>query len=161
AANAGCLTVFGSIFFLARAFVVEQSIFGVVDTRGTRLGMAGMGTLFMAVGGLIIYGGLWAGRMSRRENAAREAHPDEPWLWRPEWSVTTISDSSNAIAIGSWIFAIIWNAIAWPAAFAAIHAATPAPPRVASSTAHRTGTRAMSRPAPRAAAAAALLPAAP
>src|SRR5690349_2428398 len=86
AANMGCLVVFGLVFFLVGAFLVEQSIYGVVDTRGTRFGMAGMGALFMAVGGLIILGGLFAGQVSRRERAAREAHPNEPWLWQPKFT---------------------------------------------------------------------------
>src|SRR5439155_7010992 len=109
------------------------------------------GLLFAAVGGLIIYGGIWSGRLSRREKAARAAHPNEPWLWNRAWTAATLHDSSNVAAIGSWIIAIIWNAIAWPAAFAVLHPAPPPPPPPAPRVAPHVMPLAPSRNAPRAA----------
>ena len=46
-------------------------------------------------------------------------HPGKPWLWREDWAHGTIKDTNKGGAIAIWVFAVLWNAISIPAAFAA------------------------------------------
>jgi hypothetical protein len=46
----------------------------------------------------------------------KQAHPDEPWLWRPQWAAGEIHSSAKAGAIAVCAIALFWNAIALPSA---------------------------------------------
>ena len=58
-----------------------------------------------------------ATRIGARSAALRAAAPDQPWLWRPEWSAKRIPDRGSAKPILLWVFAIFWNAMALPLVF--------------------------------------------
>jgi hypothetical protein len=61
--------------------------------------------------------GIWGNRRARAEAELRARHPGEPWMWEPGWAEKRIPDASRASAIGFSMFAIFWNAIAFPIAF--------------------------------------------
>lgn len=44
----------------------------------------------------------------------KQAHPDEPWLWRDDWARGQVHAGARTAATAAWIFALLWNAIAWP-----------------------------------------------
>jgi hypothetical protein len=46
----------------------------------------------------------------------KQAHPDEPWLWRPQWAAGEIHSSAKTGAITVCAIALFWNAIALPSA---------------------------------------------
>ena len=46
----------------------------------------------------------------------KQAHPEKPWLWRPQWAVGEIHSSAKPGAIAICVIALIWNAIALPSA---------------------------------------------
>lgn len=46
----------------------------------------------------------------------KQAHPDEPWLWRPQWAGGEIHSSAKPSAIAVCAIALFWNAIALPSA---------------------------------------------
>jgi hypothetical protein len=46
----------------------------------------------------------------------KQAHPDEPWLWRPQWAAGEIHSSAKPGAIAVCALALFWNAIALPSA---------------------------------------------
>ena len=46
----------------------------------------------------------------------KQAHPDEPWLWRPQWAGGEIHSSARPGAIAVCAIALFWNAIALPSA---------------------------------------------
>ena len=46
----------------------------------------------------------------------KQAHPDEPWLWRPQWAAGEIHSSAKPGAIAVCAIALFWNAIALPSA---------------------------------------------
>ena len=46
----------------------------------------------------------------------KQAHPDEPWLWRPDWAAGEIHSSARPGAIAVCALALFWNAIALPSA---------------------------------------------
>ena len=50
----------------------------------------------------------------------KQAHPQEPWLWRAEWAAGEIHSSARPIAIAVGALALFWNAIALPSAVPAL-----------------------------------------
>ena len=50
----------------------------------------------------------------------KQAHPNEPWLWRAQWAAGEIHSSAKPIAIAVCALALFWNAIALPSAVPAI-----------------------------------------
>ena len=72
-------------------------------------------------------GGLIALARGRRRLAEAEAskarHPDEPWLWRPDWAAGRIEDSNRTAARFAWAFAAFWNLVSLPAGYFGVRAA--------------------------------------
>ncbi len=50
----------------------------------------------------------------REQERRRQAHPDQPWLWRPEWATGRIPDTTRSTLWASWLFALLWNLISIP-----------------------------------------------
>jgi len=50
----------------------------------------------------------------------KQAHPDEPWLWRAPWAAGEIHSSAKPVAIAVCVLALLWNAIALPTAVPAL-----------------------------------------
>jgi len=46
----------------------------------------------------------------------KQAHPNEPWLWRAQWAAGEIHSSARPGAIAVCALALFWNAIALPSA---------------------------------------------
>ena len=44
----------------------------------------------------------------------RAEHPNEPWLWRPDWTVGRVTDSTQSNMVLLWLFAVCWNAVSLP-----------------------------------------------
>jgi hypothetical protein len=55
-------------------------------------------------------------RKTARESSLRANAPDQPWLWRPEWTARRIPDQRRGAAF-LWTFAIFWNAVTIPVSF--------------------------------------------
>jgi hypothetical protein len=73
--------------------------------------------LFGGVGAVIMgVSILGAGRL-REENRRQQAHPEEPWRWRPEWATGEINCESKGIMWFAIGFAVVWNLISAPLAF--------------------------------------------
>jgi hypothetical protein len=53
-------------------------------------------------------------RKTARAASLQASAPNQPWLWRPEWTARRIPDQRRTIAAFLWIFAIFWNAITIP-----------------------------------------------
>jgi hypothetical protein len=74
--------------------------------------------VFALVFGGVGFGMLTAAWRGRHRVAAMDerqaAHPDEPWLWRPEWAAGRIESSTRQRMITSAAFAALWNLIALP-----------------------------------------------
>jgi hypothetical protein len=52
----------------------------------------------------------------------KQAHPDEPWLWRADWAAGEIHSSAKPRAVALGAIAILWNLIAVPIAVAPLFA---------------------------------------
>lgn len=49
----------------------------------------------------------------------RTQHPDEPWLWRADWSARSAVDLSSSYSPLFWMFALVWTLISLPVFFIA------------------------------------------
>jgi hypothetical protein len=75
----------------------------------------------------LTFGGFAAALVGKRKLAAQEAlktgHPDEPWLWKPDWAAGHVDDATRQTVWFAWGFAMLWNLISFPSAFLAVRAA--------------------------------------
>ncbi|MCZ6918512.1 MAG: hypothetical protein O7I93_17185 [Gemmatimonadetes bacterium] len=117
----GCLTAFLLPFCgvgVVTAFMALRS------ALAGDWGQAGFLSIFALVFGGVGFGMLAAAWRGRHRVAAidqrRAAHPDEPWLWRPEWAAGRIESSTRQTMIASAAFAALWNLIALPGTLAAL-----------------------------------------
>ena len=75
-----------------------------------------VGAVCIAIGLLVMWGLRSAASANAKSEALEAQYPGKPWMWREEWVNRSIRDSNRLGAIGMWIFAFFWNAIAIPMA---------------------------------------------
>jgi hypothetical protein len=75
-----------------------------------------VGAVFTATGLLLVWGVRYAVSANAKREALQAQNPGKPWMWRQEWVDRIIKDSTKGRAIGIWIFALLWNAVSFPAA---------------------------------------------
>ncbi len=82
-----------------------------------------VGSVFSLVAGAG-YTALWLGRRKlQKQEQLKARHPDQPWLWRPDWATGQIRDGMRATLWGSWLFSALWNLVSIPAAALAVREA--------------------------------------
>ncbi len=117
----GCLTAFLLPFC---GVGVGAAIMAGRSALAGDWGRAGFMLIFALAFGGVGFGMLTAAWRGRHRVAAmddrRAAHPDEPWLWRPEWAAGRIESSTRQTMITSAAFAALWNLIALPGTLAGI-----------------------------------------
>jgi hypothetical protein len=82
--------------------------------------------LFKGVFGLVFggvgiggYVGMYiASRRQREQSVRQSAAPDEPWLWRSDWTAGVVESQQGYGALFMGGFALLWNAISWPVVLA-------------------------------------------
>jgi len=79
------------------------------------------GVLFTTISVSIFAGVLVATRNAARAAALQAGAPDQPWLWRPEWSARRIPDRRGAAPVVLWVVSIFWNVVTIPVGFILIH----------------------------------------
>src|ERR1051325_10608450 len=60
----------------------------------------------------------WTLRQGQTMARRMDVHTGQPWLWREDWTVRRVGESTPQIAVALWIFAVIWNSITIPMALA-------------------------------------------
>src|ERR1051325_2244864 len=114
----GCLIVFGLPFAAMGLLSVYA---GIRDSAKPNAHVAVIvGGVFTVVGIGIMAGGWYASKFVAKTDAVKVNHPNKPWMWREEWASGVITDSNKAGTIVFWIFALLWNAVAFPIAYLAI-----------------------------------------
>jgi hypothetical protein len=96
----------GAAAWAAASRDVSSRVVFPLACAAVAFGMAGFG---------LILGALWGHKRVEQNEVLRERHPDQPWMWKPEWAARRISDQSRGAAVLLWAFALLWNAIASPA----------------------------------------------
>jgi len=108
---------------LFRCYVNPSNPTDAVLYREIRLPMIAFMSVFALVfGGVgfgLIGGGIASLRGQRTQKILQQQHPAEPWKWNPNWATGTIPADRSA-AIFLTLFAIFWNAIAFPAGWFAV-----------------------------------------
>jgi hypothetical protein len=74
------------------------------------------GIVFGGVGFGLIGAGLFGSRKLEARRELERLHPGEPWRWRRDWAEGRIRSTTRATAYGAAAFALLWNAVALPAA---------------------------------------------
>jgi hypothetical protein len=52
--------------------------------------------------------------VSRVSRQLREAHPDQPWIWRPDWAEGRVGSADGATAAVAWLFAVCFGGFSIP-----------------------------------------------
>jgi hypothetical protein len=95
---------------------------------GLMLGLFGL--VFSTVGYGMFFGVIAGYRAERRKQARRAAHPDEPWLWREDWSAGRSYASARSVMWFSWAFALFWNGISTSVAVGMLKGHAPLVPAI-------------------------------
>lgn len=77
--------------------------------EGLMLGLFAL--VFSVVGYGMFFGAIAEYRAQLRKAQSRATHPDEPWLWRPDWANNRSCSSARGLMWSAWIFALLWNCI--------------------------------------------------
>jgi len=77
---------------------------------------APMGLAFSGFGVFFLLSHFTARARGRYMDQARADHPEEPWLWRKEWTGGQIDSRSRLWLKFVWGFALLWNTISFPLA---------------------------------------------
>ena len=116
----GCLTIFALPFcgvgLWAAYQVMSQFAGGVEDWEQTGL-MLVFALVFGGSGFGFVFWARHTARKQAEEARLKQAHPDQPWMWQPDWAHGRIEGSSHTTMIFAWVFALFWNLISLPLLF--------------------------------------------
>ena len=115
--EAGCLTMFALPFcgvglFLAY-HVIDQFGAGEADWQQSRLLLVPALVFGGAGFGLLIWSRVAAGKLAQR-NRLKEAHPEQPWMWKPDWARGRIEGSSLTTMAVAWVMAFFFSLMSVP-----------------------------------------------
>jgi len=111
------LTVFGLIFVAAGIFFASTLLSDAPgQVQGNRWVGVLVSTVFILVGGGILYAVIYGTRKIREQAAAEQSNPESPWLWRKDWAARRAESKNQNNAVGLWLAATVWNSIAFTVA---------------------------------------------
>jgi len=111
------LIVFGLIFASAGLYFASSLLFGVPGhVQGNRWAGAMVSTVFILVGGGIVYGAIYGTRKLKEQAAAEQSNPESPWLWQKDWAASRAESKNRNSIVALWIAAIFANGIAFTVA---------------------------------------------
>lgn len=111
------IIVFGLIFLAAGLFFAGALLFSAPgQVQGNSWVGVVVSTVFVLVGGSIVYAMIYGRRKVREQAAAEQANPEAPWLWRKDWASSRAESKNRNSAIGLWMMAIFWNLISFTVA---------------------------------------------
>jgi hypothetical protein len=111
------MTAFALPFIFMGGLAMKQG-FKLAGTSPEGWILVAVGSVFAGAGVAVIAVAWYAMRNVGHDLAMREQHPDQPWLWREDWSQNYAREATGAAAaIGLWVFAILWNLFCTPLLF--------------------------------------------
>jgi hypothetical protein len=117
----GCVAVFMLPFIGAGINLLLLGIRAFQRHEANAIAPLLAGVLFTTISVSIFAGVLVATRSAARAAALQAGAPDQPWLWRPEWSARRIPDRRSATPVVLWVVAIFWNSVTTPVLLVLIH----------------------------------------
>ena len=119
------LVVFGLIFVAAGVFFASGLLFSPPgQVHGNRWVGVLVSTIFIVVGGGIVFAGIYGDRKLEEQAAAEQSNPESPWLWRKDWAARRAESKNRNSAVGLWMAAIFVNAIVFTVAATTVPAGT-------------------------------------
>ncbi len=101
-----------------RCYVDPQRPAEAILYRDLRWEMIGFQSIFVLLFGGVGFGllaaGLWGYRTARAEGVLAAAHPQEPWLHKPDWAAGTVVSSNRVGMLCGLAAAAFWNVISAP-----------------------------------------------
>lgn len=115
------LIIFGLIFATAGLFFASSVLFAAPgQVSGNRWVGVLVSTIFILVGGGIVYAAIYGTLKLKEQAAAEQANLESPWLWRKDWAARRAESRNRNSAIGLWTAAIFANGIAFTVAAAIV-----------------------------------------
>src|SRR5208282_2903509 len=112
------LIVFGLIFVAFGLFGATAFFSGDPSrVQGNRWVGVLVCTIFVLIGGGIVYAAIYGNRKLQEQAAAEVSNPQSPWLWRKDWAVSRAESKNRNRAFGLWAAAIFANGILLTLAF--------------------------------------------
>jgi hypothetical protein len=109
----GCLIVFALPFVAVGVLLLARAVRDLIagaDLRAIALpGLAGVA--FGVAGTAIVALGLAARRRHDESEALRARHPEQPWLWDPQWARGRLESSDRSSLAGAWALTVFWNTV--------------------------------------------------
>jgi hypothetical protein len=114
----GCVALFTVPFFIAGVNVLRLGIQAMHRHEGGAPFLLTFGVAFTAFSLGFVAMIWWALRQGQMVARRMDVHAMQPWLWREDWTVRRVGESTPQTAVALWIFAAMWNAITIPMALA-------------------------------------------
>jgi hypothetical protein len=115
------LIIFGLFFAAAGFFFASAFLFSAPGrVQGNPWVGVLISTIFILIGGGIVYAAVYGTRKLREQAAAEQSNPDCPWLWRKDWAARRAESNNRNGVFGLWIAAIFANGIAFTVAAAVV-----------------------------------------
>jgi HEAT repeats len=105
------LPFFGFGLFAAFAFLSSSP---AIHKSGDPIAGAVFAAVFALIGAGLMVGAVYGYQRLKQDEATKEANPNSPWLWRPDWSTSKAFSLTRNFAIGWWIGTILATMIAVP-----------------------------------------------
>ncbi len=81
---------------------------------------AAFGLVFALIGAGLMFAAVYGYQRLKQDEAAKEANPDSPWLWRSDWASSKSMSLTRNSAIGWWIGTVLASMIVAPLATTAL-----------------------------------------
>jgi hypothetical protein len=109
------LTLFGLPFLAAGlAFIYKQLVNRGNHTPFETLAAILFGSIFVFIGGGLMYAAVRGYGLVAQQAAREEASPLSPWLWRTDWASRRAESQNKKSAVALWVLAVICNAVTLP-----------------------------------------------
>lgn len=105
------LPFFGFGLFAAFAFLSSSP---AIHKSGDPIAGAVFASVFALIGAGLMVGAVYGYQRLKQDEATKEANPNSPWLWRPDWPTSKAFSLTRNSAIGWWIGTVLASMIAVP-----------------------------------------------
>lgn len=79
--------------------------------------LGAFGLTFNMIGFGLFLAYFYGAKKVQQQRSLQLAYPQQPWMWREDWSRGRIGGTTRSGMVGTWIFAIFWNLVSIPVAF--------------------------------------------
>src|SRR6266853_6184354 len=115
---AAFLTLFGLPFLGAGlAFIYKQLVGNGNHTTFETVASILFGSVFVFIGGGLIYAAVRGYGLLTKQAAREEANPLSPWLWQTDWASRRAESQNKKSAVTLWVLAVFCNMITLPILF--------------------------------------------